>query len=582
MTENIPTITEADIKQLSNEQSFSRGKSYYRGGAVLEPVRQGHELRAYCEGSSYQPYRVSVTLDSNGVSGTHCTCPYDWGGLCKHLIALLLTWVHEPESFNKLSPTEELLANRSKEELIVLIKEMLKREPDLARLLELPVQPDRNSPLDLEAFRKQIDYALRQYDYYDYADAGAAATEVAAIVDTADRFREAGDWANAGALYALVLNEIVPRYEELYDEDGDVAIELQRCAEGLDNCFFDGEPDTATRRTWLEALLEAHLKNIDMGGMDLAHPAGELVLGHATDEEWVWIEARVKQAIATQTNRYSDWGQQALVGFLAARLEAAGQTAKTDELIFEMGSPRQQAFLLVERGRFDEAVAIAKDHFSDLPGLVTQFADALVEAGATDTATAYMTGLSDSRYQQTYLSWLAKHAEKTGDLSGALALWQQSLQQSPSFETYKTLKNIAQQLNRWDETRRELLAILEANKVWHVLVEVALDEGQVARALELLPSLRGWHSRDYELRVAQAAESDYPQAALEIYNRRAQQLINARGRGNYHDAAQLLSRVQKIYKHQNNQTAWKEYITILRQNNRNLPALQDELTKAGL
>jgi uncharacterized Zn finger protein len=582
MAENISNITEADIKQLSNEQSFSRGKSYYRGGAILEPVRQGNELRAYCEGSEYQPYRVSATLGPNGIAGAHCTCPYDWGGLCKHTIALLLAWVHEPESFNKISPTEELLANRSKEELIVLIKEMLKREPDLARLLELPVQPDRQTPLDLEAFRKQISYALRQHDYYDYPNAGATATELAALVDTADRFREGGDWANAGALYALVLNEVTPRYAELYDEDGDVAIELQRCAEGLDNCFAEGEPDAATRQNWLEALLEAHLKDIDMGGMDLAAPAGELVLGHATDEEWLWIEARVQQAIAAQTNRYSDWAQQALVSFLAARLEATGQTAKTDELIFELGSPRQQAFLLVERGRFAEAITLAQEHFTDLPGLATQFADALVEAGAAEAATTYMTGLLDSRYRQTYLSWLAKHAEKTGDLSSALALWRQSLQQSPSFETYKTLKNIAQQLNQWDETRRELLAVLETNKVWHILIDVALEEGYVARALELLPRLQGWHSRDYALRVAQAAENDHPQAALEIYNRRAQQLINARGRDSYREAARLLTRVQKIYKHQNNQAAWQEYITGVRQEHRNLPALQDELTKAGL
>ena len=264
----------------------AEAKITIRRGALFDLVRQGNELRAYCEGSSYESYRVSATWDKQGLDSTHCTCPYDWGGLCKHRVALLLAWVHEPESFQAIAPLDELLADRSKDELILLIKEMLKRQPDLARLLELPVQPDRQIPLDLDAFRRQINYALRQHDYYDYPDASSTAGELTALVDTADRFREAGDWANAGRLYSLVLKEVVPKYPELYDEDGDVAIVLQSCAEGLDECFFDGTPDVDTRREWLEALLEAELMDVRMGGIDLATPAGELVIGHATDEEW--------------------------------------------------------------------------------------------------------------------------------------------------------------------------------------------------------------------------------------------------------------------------------------------------------
>jgi hypothetical protein len=37
-------ITEAQIRQLSSEQSFDRGRQYYRGGALFELVRQGDEL----------------------------------------------------------------------------------------------------------------------------------------------------------------------------------------------------------------------------------------------------------------------------------------------------------------------------------------------------------------------------------------------------------------------------------------------------------------------------------------------------------------------------------------------------------
>jgi uncharacterized Zn finger protein len=578
MTDNLPTVTEADIRRLSSEQSFERGTDYYHHGALFELVRQGNELRAYCEGSSYEPYRVSATLGAQGIESTHCTCPYDWGGICKHRVALLLAWMHEPESFHTIPPLDELLAERSKEDLIALIKEMLKREPALVRVLELPVQPERQTPLDVDAFRRQIGYALR----HDFPDSEDLATELRAILETADSFQEAGDWANAGALYALILSETVPQYGELYDEHGDVNIVLQDCAEGLDACLTDGEPDAATRRDWLSALLEAEMKDIDMGGIDLAYPASEVVINHATDEEWSWIEDRVRQVLATKTGPYSRWARECLVAFLARRLEAGGNAAQADDLIFELGSPEQQAFLLVQQGRFEEAIAIAQEHFSDLPGLVIDFANALVEAGAGATAEAYLASLLNTRSRPSYLAWLAHYAQETGNLPAALDWWHQSMRERPEFSTYQTLRDLAKELDCWDQVRRQLLAELEDKQSWSILIEIALDEEDVPRALELLPRLQRWYAGDHELRVARAAEADYPQAALDIYRRRVERLINARGRGNYQSAAGLLVRIRDLYRRQDDHETWLKYITHLRQEYRRLPALQDEMNKAGL
>ena len=585
MTQRTPKITETTIRNLSSQQSFDKGQNYFRRGAVREPVRQGDELRGYCEGSGYQPYRVTITLDKTGIKATHCTCPYDWGGICKHRVALLLTWVRQPDRFQTIAPTDELLAGKSQEELIALIKEMLKREPDLARLLELPVQPDRNMPVDLDAFRRQIQYALNQsdgYDYYDYGHASTMATELAAVVDTANRFRDGDDYINAGDIYALVLKEVVPIYQELYDENGDVAIEMQRCAEGLESCFDEGTPNADTRRTWLSALLEATIMDVHMGGIDMAAPADDVIIANATDEEWDWIEARVRRVMGGMNDRYSSWGHEAMINFLARRMEAVGREDGVDDLVLNEGSPQQRAFLLAQRGRFDEAVTIARQHFVEMPGLVQQFADALVAAGANEAAEAYMVSQLDTRSRSTCLKWLANHAKKTGNLAAAVDWWRQNIEDAPSFETYQSLRELANQLGQWHQTRLELLAALEAKEAWAVLLEIALDEDEVKWALDLLPYVRGWHSHDYALRVARAAEKEYPQAALEIYNRRVEQFIDDRNRGSYHEAAKLLVRVRAIYKAQGQLEAWQAHITDLRKDYKQLRALQDELKKAGL
>ncbi|MCB0182730.1 MAG: hypothetical protein KDE31_00615, partial [Caldilineaceae bacterium] len=477
------------------------------------------------------------------------------------------------------------LAGKSQEELIALIKEMLKREPDLARLLELPVQPDRNMPVDLDAFRRQIQYALNQsdgYDYYDYGHASTMATELAAVVDTANRFRDGDDYINAGDIYALVLKEVVPIYQDLYDENGDVAIEMQRCAEGLESCFDEGTPNADTRRTWLSALLEATIMDVHMGGIDMAAPADDVIIANATDEEWDWIEARVRRVMGGMNDRYSSWGHEAMINFLARRMEAVGREDGVDDLVLNEGSPQQRAFLLAQRGRFDEAVTIARQHFVELPGLVQQFADALVAAGANEAAEAYMVSQLDTRSRSTCLKWLANHAKKTGNLAAAVDWWRQNIEDAPSFETYQSLRELANQLGQWHQTRLELLAALEAKEAWAVLLEIALDEDEVKWALDLLPYVRGWHSHDYALRVARAAEKEYPQAALEIYNRRVEQFIDDRNRGSYHEAAKLLVRVRAIYKAQGQLEAWQAHITDLRKDYKQLRALQDELKKAGL
>ncbi|MEO0458057.1 MAG: SWIM zinc finger family protein [Cyanobacteria bacterium P01_A01_bin.114] len=102
---SLPAFTEADLKRLTTPQSFDRGKSYYQGEAIENPIRQGDKLSADCWGS--QRYRIQVTLANHDISQSKCTCPYDWGGLCKHQVALLLTYIHAPDSFQTLSSLQE-------------------------------------------------------------------------------------------------------------------------------------------------------------------------------------------------------------------------------------------------------------------------------------------------------------------------------------------------------------------------------------------------------------------------------------------------------------------------------------------
>src|SRR5262249_55687917 len=92
--------------------SFRRGEEYEQAGAVLRLVRRGDMLEAEVEGSAPEPYRARVILDAAGFVAADCTCPYDWGGWCKHLVAALLASLHRPDLIEGRPPLDHLRQHR--------------------------------------------------------------------------------------------------------------------------------------------------------------------------------------------------------------------------------------------------------------------------------------------------------------------------------------------------------------------------------------------------------------------------------------------------------------------------------------
>src|SRR5947209_1755066 len=98
------TLTEALIRQNAAAESVQRGRQYFREGAVASLVRRGAAIEAEVEGSEPAPYRVRVGFDEGGITDAECSCPYDWGGWCKHIVATLLACLEAPETLEERPP----------------------------------------------------------------------------------------------------------------------------------------------------------------------------------------------------------------------------------------------------------------------------------------------------------------------------------------------------------------------------------------------------------------------------------------------------------------------------------------------
>jgi uncharacterized Zn finger protein len=122
-----------------------------------------------------------------------------------------------------------------------------------------------------------------------------------------------------------------------------------------------------------------------------------------------------------------------------------------------------------------------------------------------------------------------------------------------------------------------------------VLVNVFLKEGEIGEALTALGELEQnranpaigyygyWNLGDYRLRVAQAAEQEFPERSIAIYQQIAQHHIDQRNRNNYQQAAEFLHRARTLYERQGRYEAWGEFIADLRGRHRTLRALREEL-----
>jgi uncharacterized Zn finger protein len=575
--EKLPKLTETQIRALANSQSFQRGEDYFRRGAILEPMRQGLELRAECGGSEYEPYQVHVTLNAQGIAITSCTCPYDWGDICKHRVALLLTYIHTPEVFRVVAPLDTLLAGKTKEDLIAIIQDLLRHKPDLLSVVEMTTatqQTEAGKPMNVSTYRTQARRALQQ------ESARNVKRELRSLEDIAARLANSGDHLNAGAVYHALLDETASGYGDFVsaiDDEGGIMVIIDDFARGLGKSLTNANPDETTRRQWLKTLLEAKIADIKLGGIDLASSAPTIVFKQATVEDWQWIEEFLRQVI----QQSSEWARKELVEFLSEGLQKSGRKKEINTLIEEHGSEEQKLFLLVKKKQIDEALKQMHDMLKHKPGLLSQFADALVEAKAAEVAVNLVK--QQEKSWQSY-EWLAAYYGKYGTPQEALESYTELFFSSPSVERFQTLRQTSTKLNNWETLRGEVLAKLEHQKKFTTLIEIALHEGDVPRALTLLPHTNvNWrYGCDYQIEVARAAEKDFPQEAIALYKAKIERLIEQKGRDSYREAARFLKGVKTLYKQLNLLPEWSRYIYSLRTQYAKLPALQEELTKAKL
>lgn len=616
-------LSDDDVKELTDCGSFSRGRTYFRRGAIEAPVLVGDTIRASCWGSDINPYHVTATLAPTGAGDNSptawsCSCPR--GGFCKHIVALLLTWIDNPGRFEERPPVSALLAERSREELIVLIERLLAHDPDLERLIELPVTTANataapNVPtVNAAVIRRQVESVIRATPTYEWGSNAKLARELQTVVGLGDAYARAGAWSDAGIVYSTAATAIVDHYAELWDQEGEIAVVIGNCATGLSNCLDaqDGLPEgdrlaKADRSLIIGAIFNIWKYDIlQAGGIDLSLEGPAVVARCASADERAelvgWLHT-IRDSLDDSTNQWNQvWIRQCVVEFEAMLGEAAGMD---DEAMLALYRDAElwpeTAGMLLGLERVSEAIGIADRKVTDQHAFL-DFANQLFAMGGEHETQAI--DLVDGRLWETegknkvddgaYLKWLADRYAEEERPAKALEMARRHFKQAPSLATYSDVHAAAtlpgQPPDTWPPIRDELLQRLRAVKAWPAMIEIALQEHDSASALAALAALEQSTGRPaytssygflgapgYAIRVAEAVEGDRAEEAIRLYRGEAQRLIGGRNRTYYHQAAEYLARVKRILTANQRASEWKAIIGEIRTENKRLRALLQEL-----
>lgn len=314
----LPELTPHQIRCRCTEQSFERGLEYFHAGAIGNPVFQDWTLSATCQGSHPKPYRTSVELMPTGIVSTRCSCPYDADGDCKHIVALLLTYVEAPETICRIGDLLATLALKPKSSLLQIISELLKRNPKLAPIVQMCADV-RDTPPHLgqlplvEVYKERIDQIfgpgfLEEHQLRDVL------LQLEKLVQHAKSLAQVGETEFALAILHALIHQSVVRYADTLQR-GKVPQFVNKCTKAFVQIATNGQ-EVLTMFEHCRLLLQLSFDAEQVFTPFLTHLIAQLCLTQDTADLQLMIEQHLEACL----------DRQAYVRLLLTLYQHAGKT----------------------------------------------------------------------------------------------------------------------------------------------------------------------------------------------------------------------------------------------------------------
>ena len=241
-------LTKALIRQESFDDVYERGERLFEAEEVWDLAWRGDRLEARVLGNSEPYYQVALDFSDNGAPVASCTCPYDWGGWCKHQVAAALTALHDSSDIPQRPSLKDLLKQLAPSQREPLIYYLVDQDPHLLELIESFVrEPDEAllcssssdlSPPDIRSYRGRLqnllEDTLREVSQ-GYVEEDILTEPLLEILSEVSPYLEMGEFQAASQL----LETITQEYVEAYDELANLGSESPKFERRLDELWIE-------------------------------------------------------------------------------------------------------------------------------------------------------------------------------------------------------------------------------------------------------------------------------------------------------------------------------------------------------
>ena len=562
----IPALSEVTIRHHAIAQTIERGQEYYRSGSAYSLVQRGNSLSAQVEGSEVDPYRVNIQFDIGGITSVTCTCPYDYEGWCKHIVATLLTCLHQPDQIDQRPELAKLLAPLNREQLQTIVQNLANEEPEWIDAIEDQIallapskttkskKVTRRTTVDPKPIKRQVERILERYAA-QWNDEPAL-DEIRDILQKADSFLEQGDGNNALIILGAIVRAYVQDWMNLDGSSGESGAFFAELDDALTEAILSAEWSNENRQQWQKDLTNWR-KEVDDYGID----SFEMSLT-ALEQGWDYSPLQdVLQGEITELG-WEDGAPNFADDLAQIRLKILERQGRHQEYLYlaeAEGQTERYLQMLAKLGRTEEAIVQAQQQMSTA-GEAWTLAQALREQGELEQALSIATqGLSLGGYDQYRLAvWTSELAEGINqDIAQQARLT--AFQIQPSLPDYLKLQELSG--DKWETLQQELLTKLRGasdNLYTEARVAIFLKEGLIDAAISTVDQLSSYQSEIIHP-VMDAAITHRPEWVIENARRRAESIMNEGKAQYYYHATNWLRKVRAAYLQLGQKQEWQRY-----------------------
>ncbi len=531
------------FEQFIDETILKRGLSYFKNGYVSEPEEITHGVyEAIVAGS--EDYTVELKIKNGTITEHICTCPYDMGPVCKHVVAVLFYLQQDvleikPKVVSlhpKQKPTakkqkkktiaeqvNEVLEKISHDELKQFIREKAEHNAPFRNIF-LSSFAHQNANESKELYAKQVKSILRaaagREGFIYWNQAGSMGKEVSELLTTAEKQLAHKNFKSAILICTAVMEEMTAALQFADDSNGDIGGNIDFAYELLYNIAKKNIPEEI-RIFLFEYCLTSFEKRIysdwdwHLGVLQIA---SEVLIN---DQE---AQRVLKYIDKVQDSEYEKEEAQSIKFNIIKKTKGEKEAEKFIEQNLTNPNLRKEAIAKALKSQnYEKAISISKDGIKhdekDKPGLAKDWYD-----------------------------WLLKIAQAQNDnekiIEYARYLFIDNFKHEQDY--YQLMKNGIHP-EKWNQFVEGIIKDISTKKRWldtNLIAKIYIKEEWWDRLIKLIahePSLQ--NIEQYEKYLSK----NYADELAQLYEQGIVEYIkNGTGRNHYQTACKYLRRMLKL------------------------------------